>query len=68
MKEYWNSEGRDFMASGSSGSTIWEIRLMLIVSIVAMLWYSAPQLKHTLNFPLQLLNILFTRLSTLLSL
>jgi hypothetical protein len=58
--------GRQKVMFAYNESAIWEIRLMLIVSIVATLWYSAPQLRHTLSFPYHLLNTFFPGLTTLL--
>lgn len=54
------------MSSRNNGSTVWEIRLMLTVSIVATIWYSIPQIKHTLRFPYYLLQAFFPELLALL--
>jgi hypothetical protein len=47
------------MSSRSDGYKVWEIRFLLIVSIVATIWYSVPQLKYTLRFPYYLLQAFF---------
>jgi hypothetical protein len=47
------------MSSKNNESAVWEIRLLLIASIAATIWYSVPQLKYTLRFPYYLLQAFF---------